>query len=273
MNVILGPNNVSTMLKMYRRVMDAGEVIIRGEKCRNVHNMCVILNTEESMLTSFKARHFNLDYAKKEWQWYLGADKMDDSIEQHAKIWAKIKQEDGSYFSNYGQYIFGDQHLGRPTQFEWVIQELKRDQYSRRASVILLKQEHLFEENKDVVCTYSINFTIQADQLLMTVMMRSNDVIFGFTNDSFCFSQLYEFVFQVLKRKYPRLQRGTYTHFVNSMHVYERHYKMISAICADMTMNGYDRISVPRPSAEEVIQLVKSKGMEGTGEYSDWLRA
>lgn len=273
MEMIYGQNNVVTMLKMYKRVQQAQEVEIRDQKCRNVHNMCVLLNTDESILTSFKARNLNLNYCKKEWLWYLGADPKDDSIQEHAKLWEKLRQDDGSFFSNYGQYMFGDPHLNKESQFFYVINELARDRNSRRASIVLLKQEHLFKENVDTVCTYAVNFTIQGDLLHMTVMMRSNDVIFGFTNDAFCFWQLYEFAYAILRSKYERLQRGTYTHFVNSMHVYEKHYKMIANICADTTMGGYDRIDVPRPTLDEAVALIKTRGTGGEGVYCDWLRS
>lgn len=268
MRVIEGRNNVDAILKMYRAVSNGVEREARGTRSRNITNMAVILQASDPILTNFEHRKFNLEYAKREWLWYLGADPKDDSIEAHATMWAKLKQPDGTYFSNYGQYLFGPDPA--KSQFAYVISQLRDDAGSRRASMVLLKREHLFKENPDTVCTYAINFDIQFDVLSMTVMMRSNDVVFGFTNDAFCFSQLYEFVYQLLQRKYPSLVRGTYTHFTNSMHVYERHYEMLRLILADHN-GGYKPIQVPRPSADEVNELVMKKGKGGFGQYSRWL--
>jgi thymidylate synthase len=107
----------------------------------------------------------------------------------------------------------------------------------------------------------------------MTVMMRSNDVIFGFTNDAFCFWNLYQFVYQVLNHYMGgNLLEGTYTHMANSMHVYERHYKMINKIIND-SVEGYTPIDVPRLNQKLVEELIISKGKNGTGEYFDWLTA
>lgn len=288
MRVITGSDTVDTMLLMYSTVKRAPETSARGMKTRNVHNMAVVFDASDAPITSFAHRKMNLPYAKKEWLWYLGADPKDDSIEQHATLWAKIKQPDGSYFSNYGQYIFGKEIVpefehgpngelaAKPSgefadsQFEYVLKTLREDVTSRRASMVLLKMEHLFTENKDVVCTYGINFTVEAKKLNMTVMMRSNDVIYGFTNDAFCFSQLYNLVFAVLRHYVPDLRYGTYTHFTNSMHVYEKHYQMISDILV-MGRKGYVPIEVPPISAREAMALVKSKGKEGTGKYWEWL--
>lgn len=268
MLVIQGQNNVDAMLKMYKAVANGVERETRGTRSRNIANMAVILSAHEPVITNFEHRKLNIEYAKREWLWYLSADPMDDSIEQHATMWKKLKQPDGSFFSNYGQYLFGPDPT--KSQFAYVVSQLKDDPGSRRASMVLLQREHLFKDNLDTVCTYAINFTIEGDVLSMTVMMRSNDVVFGFTNDAFCFSQVYEFVYVLLKRKYENLIRGTYTHFTNSMHVYERHYDMLKLILLDHN-GGYKHMQVPRPSPDEVNELVMKKGMGGFGQYSRWL--
>lgn len=265
MRVIEARNNLSNLLQLYKVVSNAVEIKTRGQLCREVRNLAVVFDAREPICTNFNARDFNLRYAKKEWLWYLGADPKDHSIMEHAKLWKKLQQEDGTFYSNYGQYIFNG-------QLTYVLKTLAEDPNSRRASIVLLKQEHLFAENSDVVCTYSINFHITDDVLSMTVMMRSNDVIWGFTNDAFCFSQLFTFVLKLLQKTYPKLKAGTYTHFTNSMHVYDRHYDMIKKIIIEAE-GGYRQVRVPDPTREEVIALINSKGKEGEGEYVSWLTA
>lgn len=271
MRVIQGINNVDSILKMYKAVISGSEFKVRGADIRNVHNLAVVLNPALPIITDFAPRKMNLAYAKREWLWYLGADPKDDSICQHATAWAKLKQEDGTFYSNYGQYLFGEQHLGKPTQFEYIIRTLRDDIHSRRASMTLLKQEHLFADNTDVVCTYAINFFVEGKHLNMTVMMRSNDVIWGFTNDAFCFWQLYLFVYQILLTHVPDLQMGSYTHLANSMHVYDRHYMMIYEILANPYCKPH---VVPMPTAREALGLVLNRG-EGdvdAGPYTRWLK-
>ena len=265
MEVITGSTNVEVMLRMYDAVRRGNQCETRGTLSREIRDVGVVFHdTAQPPLTSFRARKFNLRYAKREWLWYLGADRYDDSIEKYATMWQKLKQDDGSFNSNYGQYIFAE------GQFDYVHRTLLMDPDSRRASIVLLKSEHLYEANIDVVCTYAINFSIRARRLHMTVMMRSNDVIFGFTNDSFCFWNLMEFMYQLLSVKYPDLRRGTYTHFVNSLHVYERHFDMIDEIVTEGEY-GYKSIQVPLPDHQEVSQLVLSKGRYAEGEYYSWL--
>lgn len=277
MRVISGPSNVHTLLNMYGTVMRSQERAPRGLRTKNVRNMAVQLDGRWSVLTSFRARNFNLNYAKQEWLWYLRADKFDDSIEQHATMWKKLKQADGSYYSNYGQYMFGhrDYHhvSSQPSQFEYCADQLLKDPDTRRASMTLLQPYHLYDGNTDLVCTYAINFTIEDNVLHMTVMMRSNDVIFGFTNDAFCFSQLHKFMYVCLRKRMPTLEIGNYTHFTNSMHVYERHFDMIRNIVTD-GIDGYQHIEVPEPTYEEVADLVRNRGIlseHNKGAYGEWL--
>lgn len=247
--------NAQTFLKVYRDVLNGQAISPRGQVCKEVIDYMFSLDMCHSPLTSFKHRKLNLEYAKQEFLWYLRADKFDSSIEKHATMWAKIKQPDGSYYSNYGQYIF-------PDQIRFVIYELMKDPNSRRASMVLLKDEHLFLDNKDVVCTYGINFRIRNGRLDMTVMMRSNDVIFGTTNDVFCFSMIYRLVFSMLAPVLP-ISVGRYTHFVNSLHVYQRHFDMISDI-VEQGIDGYAGIIVPWPTHEESEKVINGdKDVDG----------
>lgn len=248
-------SNVHAFLQMYQDVNRGQPISPRGQVCKEVCDYMFKLDMRFSPLTSFRARKLNLKYAKEELKWYLRGDKFDQSIEQHATMWQKIRQEDGSYFSNYGQYIFGQ------NQIHFVLDELRKDPNSRRASIVLLQPYHLFLDNKDVVCTYGINFRIRDKRLDMTVMMRSNDVIFGTTNDVFCFAMVYRMVFAILSQYMP-INVGYYTHFVNSLHVYQRHFDMIAEIVQD-GVQGYTAIMVPWPTADEVEAILDDRPADG----------
>lgn len=270
MIVINEGGNLDTLIVMYGTVAEGPTIDVRGSKTRDIRDLAVELHMSgPPVITNFAARKMNLAYAKQEMLWYLRADKYDDSIEQYATMWKKLKQPGGFYYSNYGQYIFFG---GESSQFMYVVETLLHDQNSRRASMVLLNREHLFCENTDLVCTYAINFHISDDALHMTVMMRSNDVIYGFTNDVFCFSCLYELMYKVLKRSLPELHRGTYTHFTNSMHVYERHFDMIERIVDEGT-DAYEPRLVPELDPDEALEIVMSNGAftGPPGSWSHWL--
>ena len=122
----------------------------------------------------------NLDNVKREALWYLKGDPHDTSICEHARMWKRLINFDGTINSNYGQYIFGNQQ-----QFNVAQSMLLIDPNSRRASIVILDRCHLADKyTKDYPCTYSINFRIRDNKLNMTVRMRSQDAVFGMTNDA-----------------------------------------------------------------------------------------
>lgn len=245
-------SNGDVFVRMYQDLRSAPIASPRGSRILELEDYQFALDMTDSPLTAFPARNLNLNYAKAEARWYLRGKADDRSIEEHASLWPKIIQPDGTYFSNYGQYIFGER------QYDWVVEELTRDRESRRASIVLLKSEHFFKENKDVVCTYGMNFRIRQNRLNMSVSMRSNDAIFGTTNDVFCFSVVYRMVFAALQLSwYPEIVPGTYTHKADSLHVYERHWPMLERL-VDESMHGYVRIDVPYPNSVHDLMFLNN---------------
>lgn len=162
-----------------------------------------------------KWRKWNKDYAEQEWQWYLSANPNAKEIAKVAKIWENCMDENGNVNSNYGY------QWNRGEQLQYVIDELRRNPESRRASISIYdgKEHELY--TKDTPCTQYINFYIFEDKLNMNVHMRSNDLVFGFCNDQYCFSKLQELIAIELN-----LQVGTYFHFANNLHIYPRHFNM-----------------------------------------------
>lgn len=245
-------SNGFVFARMYQDLRVAEMSAPRGSRILELEDYQFVLDMSDSPLTAFPARKLNLNYAKAEMRWYLRGRADDRSIEEHASMWPKIIQPDGTYFSNYGQYIFGQK------QYDWVVEELFRDRDSRRASIVLLRSDHLFESNRDVVCTYGMNFRIRQDRLNMSVSMRSNDAIFGTTNDVFCFSVVYRMVFAALKFSwYPELLPGRYTHKVDSLHVYERHWPMLDQLVDD-SLKGYEKIDVPYPNSVHDLMFLNN---------------
>ena len=79
-------------------------------------------------------------------------------------------------------------------------------------------------ETKDEMCTIALQFLLRDGQLNMTGIMRSNDSWTGSPYDIFYFTELQKYVANELEVKY-----GTYTHFVSSIHIYERDFEKVEA--------------------------------------------
>jgi len=241
--------------EVYQDIFNLGKIYSpRGMKVIELEDYMFTLQPYDRF-TSFKPRSINLEYIKAELIWYIRADPYDDMITEFAQIWKDIKQPDGRFFSNYGQYIFGHRAGDSRNGAQFVVDELTLDRDSRRAVIPLLAAHHLFQSNKDVVCTYSISFRIRNDRLNMSVNMRSNDAIWGMTNDVACFSFIHEIIYHMLKAHVPDIELGTYTHKVDSLHVYGRHFELLEQL-VNCSRRDYVRIDVPKiTSAHEVQEL------------------
>ena len=173
---------------------------------------------------NFNSREFNWKYFAGELAWYLNKDTNIDYINQFSGFWKNITNPGTNEInSNYGSLLFGE-------QLQWVVDSLKKDKNSRQAIAFLNQPKYQFEGNKDFVCTMYLNFSIRKDKLDMKVQMRSNDIFYGLTFDAPFFAFVQQHVYLWLKSTYPELELGTYHHYADNIHFYERHFELAETI-------------------------------------------
>lgn len=177
-------------------------------------------------IANFENRKFNWKYFAGELAWYLRKDNDVDYIGQFSGFWSTLTNPNTNEInSNYGSLLFNE-------QLEWVVDSLKADQNTRQAIAFLNQPKFQFEGNKDFVCTMYANFFIRKNKLNMKIQMRSNDVFYGLTFDAPFFSFLMQTVYLILKKndQYKDLELGTYHHFADNIHFYERHFELANKI-------------------------------------------
>lgn len=249
-------------------LLHGNTVCPRGLEIIEIENFRLVVNPY-ARFVNFSSRKLNLNYIKQEFLWYLKGDRFDTSISKYAKLWVDIINLDGSINSNYGQYIF-NQECG---QFFNVVKILTQDTASRRASMVILQPWHLLSDTRDIPCTYALNFHIRNDKLNMTVHMRSQDAIYGFASDLPTFSFIHEMLYVYLRDTvYPALELGTYTHLVDSFHVYKQHYHIARSIAFNSS-DIFTNIDCPRiSSVAEVLSLVENN-YRLDKQFTSWLLA
>ena len=154
-------------------------------------------------------RKWSNKYAEREWDWYLSGDPNAKEISIHAPIWKMMMDEDGNVRSNYGW------QWQRNKQLDNVVNILKNNSNTRHAAISIYDGKEINTYSKDTPCTYAIQFTVYENRLNMAVLMRSNDLWYGFCNDQYCFSKLQELVALRL-----RIDIGEYYHFAHNLHLY-----------------------------------------------------
>lgn len=154
-------------------------------------------------------RKWNPTYAEREWDWYLSGDPNAENIALFAPIWKNMMDSKGNVRSNYGW------QWKRNNQLDKVIEQLRSNKETRQAVISIYDGKEIDTYSNDTPCTYAVQFTILEDKLNMTVLMRSNDLWYGFCNDQYCFSRLQEMVSIELNTEI-----GSYYHFAHNLHIY-----------------------------------------------------
>jgi len=205
-------NNTTSAFEYYYSLLNKQKDNNGTKSLYNV--MFKIKNTEDIIIKS-DYRNFKTSYAEKEWQWYLSKNRSAKDISKIAKIWCNHMDENGNVNSNYGW------QWSRNNQINYVINELKRDKYTRRAVLTIYDGKEHNDYKYDTPCTLNLQFYYEPNdtKLNMTVIMRSNDLWFGFCNDSYCFLKLHKLICDKLNTK-----QGYYVHYVQNLHIYQRHY-------------------------------------------------
>jgi len=202
---------------LYDIIMSIGE---ERNGTKTLHNVLIELQSPGDNNIKTPWRKWNRNYAQYEFEWYLSGNPNAEEISKRAKIWASMMDDQGNVNSNYGY------QWQRNDQLTKVIDMLRNDPKTRRASISLYDGKEIDTYQKDTICTYAINFYIDRnDSLSMQVMMRSNDLVYGFCNDQYCFSELQHIVANKLKKKI-----GKYYHYVCNMHIYKRHYNLKESV-------------------------------------------
>ena len=166
---------------------------------------------EKPMENTILAEHraWNPTYAEREWDWYLSGNPNAEDIAKKAPIWYKMMDSEGCVRSNYGW------QWQRNNQLDYVCAKLKDNPDTRHAAISIYDAKEWDTYRKDTPCTYAVQFTVVDNKLNMCVVMRSNDLWYGFCNDQYCFSKLQELV-----SERTGYEIGTYYHFAHNLHLY-----------------------------------------------------
>ena len=178
-------------------------------------------------IANFDSRAFNWKYFAGEMAWYLHRDTDVDYIGQYSGMWSTLTNPGTNEInSNYGALVINDEQIG------WVVDSLLADKNSRQAIMFFNQPKFQFKGNKDFVCTMYGNFFIRNNKLNMKIQMRSNDIFYGLTFDAPFFSFLMQTVYLILKKndQYKDLELGTYHHYADNIHFYERHFELANKI-------------------------------------------
>jgi thymidylate synthase len=217
----------------------------RGMQINEITDFSFTVEDPISCLYDNSRRGSQEKYIAAELLWYFSGRRDLEFIQKYASFWKQVANPDNTLNSAYGYLLFNRKNEHGKTQWQWAYDSLIADRDTRQAIMHFNTPDHQWDGNKDFVCTLSGNFHIRENKLNFTINMRSNDAILGTATDVAFFCVLQIQMWYLLQQKYPDLELGTYTHYVHSMHIYERHFQLVKE------MLEQDFVSVKIPLMED----------------------
>ena len=149
-------------------------------------------------------------------------------------------------------------------QIPFIIEELRRNPYSRRA-VIVVRDWEVDSKSTDPACLQHIQYFVRGNKLHCKLMFRSNDACKATYMNAFALIMLQKRIADELG-----YEVGTYTHRANSFHCYAQDYALLDGYVhrylggKDTTydyVGEWDELMLEsRPDIEKAVRELKSHG-------------
>lgn len=201
-----------------------------GEKIRELNNVLIILKGDT--LPYCVGRAPSLEYFKGEVDFYCSGSRSVEDASKISSFWKRCSDDGETINSNYGYLLLHQINTHGWTQFEHAFNCLVNNLYTKKAVMTLYNNEHAYISN-DNPCTMFIQFFVRNRALHMHVVMRSNDVWYGLPYDLPWFRAVQvAMLSRINSRLNEKIELGTYTHQVMSLHLYERNLEKAYSVAA-----------------------------------------
>jgi thymidylate synthase len=194
----------------------------------------------------------NPAFAVAEVVWILGGRNDSEFINYWNPELQKFAGKDALYHGAYGYRLRKQFGLD---QIERAYSALKRNPESRQIVLQIwdsrsdLPREDGSPVSEDIPCNVCSLLKVRDGHLEWTQIMRSNDLLLGTPHNFVQFTVLQEIIAGWL-----RLGLGEYTHFSDSLHVYEDKAAKYSIACAAPTATNGDSLLLPKTESDVVLR-------------------
>lgn len=151
-------------------------------------------------------------------------------------------------------------HSRYESQYQFIIDELRRNPWSRRAVMDIRTLEDM--GSNDPACWQHAQYFIRDNTLHCKILFRSNDACKATYMNTFALIMLQKRIADTLGVK-----MGTYTHRANSFHCYERDFNMLAGyvkrikngedITFDFEDDWDELMEEERPSISEMVEKLR----------------
>lgn len=211
---------VQDIRKMFKQAYDNQEFTIDRTGAKTIEILGATFIADEDYIV----RPPSYEYIERELKWYESMSLFVRDIPgKTPAIWEAVASTEGKINSNYGWCVYTPEN---GYQYSHVLQELKNNPDSRRATMIYNRPSMHKDFNKDgmndFMCTFANSFFIRDGKLISHYIMRSNDSVFGYGND-------YAWARHIQSKLATALnvEVGELIWTASNLHVYERHFPQL----------------------------------------------
>ena len=226
------------------------EVTVRGSLTRELTARTFRIVHPTQRYISVQGRLNSVVATVAETVWVLAGRSDLDFLKRYLPRAREFSDDGTTWRAGYGPRLRNWQGAD---QLRQVVELLRADPASRRAVISLFDLAADFTDSRDVPCNNWIHFVQRNNRLDMSIAVRSNDVIWGFSGiNTFEWSVLHEVVARAIGA-----QVGSQHWLVSSMHLYERHFDRAATVLQLGPGTGvYDRgaTTVPYEGPWESLQ-------------------
>lgn len=229
----------------------------RGQNITHLQNVLFVVK-DPSTIFSSEHRKYNWTYLNKELELYFAGERRAEKFGEASKFWLKLANAQNNINSSYGYRIFyrpiySEVELNKDdidyvfeyeNQWQFCKEQLINDKDTRQALMFVSGPDVQYHNNKDFICTLTYCFDINDNKLNITVNRRSQDMHFGLPYDFVWEYLLLYKMHKELLPTYPELKIGSYTMFVNNVHIYERNFNTFKEILNDFNSNNFENQNI-----------------------------
>jgi thymidylate synthase len=153
--------------------------------------------------------------------------KLSNNIKDlNSKIWNSWANDKDEIAKAYG-YQIAKPTMGHPSQIHYILHEIKNNPTSRRIQMNMFNAENQLTKATEslVECAYATHFSVKDGKLHMTLIQRSGDFLTAAGAGGWNVVQYA--VLQHAIAKECGLNVGTFTHFVQDLHMYNKHQEQV----------------------------------------------
>ncbi|GMU88945.1 MAG: thymidylate synthase [Chlorobiota bacterium] len=156
--------------------------------------------------------------------WYLSGENHIRNLRKHTKIWDAWADEEGNLETAYGYYWRnfpsaeldenGNWQVRQVDQIRYIIDEIKRNPYSRRLIVTAWEPGNA-TKSKLPPCHYTYAFNVQGNKLNCHLTQRSGDIALGIPFNLAAYS-----ILTMIIANETGLEPGIFSHTIIDAHIY-----------------------------------------------------